>query len=52
MNPDGWNGAREAGNHQHDLGTIDKKETIPGGWKSQERQELLNIIMEERDDSW
>ena len=42
---DGWNSKREASNNQHDLCTIDKKETIPGGCNSQGRLAITNIIL-------
>ena len=45
MIPDGFNSKREASNNQHDLGAIDKKEMIPGGWNSQGRQAILIIIL-------
>ena len=43
MNPEGWNIKRQDNSNQDELGTIDKKEMIPGGWNSQGRQEILNI---------
>ena len=36
---------REACINQPNLGAIDKKEMIPGGWNSQGRQAILYIIL-------
>ena len=35
--PDGWISKMEASNNKHYFGIIDKKEMIPGGWNSQEK---------------
>ena len=45
MNPDGRNSKMEASNNQQDLGVIDKKKMIPGGWSSQGRQAIPIISL-------